>query len=1118
MKRIKLAGKSAFVAVFAVASVGAAFTGAPESSLAADEYTKVSVLLEAEKANTLQGVIIDTKHAGYTGTGFTDFNPNVPGGYLEWKVDMPAAGSYTLEFRYAHGGTDKRPAQISVNGAIADAELAFDPTGGFDKWLTTKTQATLKAGENIIRATAVGASGGGNIDSLRIHNEPAGEAEQVELQEADVTELVSGLQLKQLKQLGVIADGAPQDSEPLSRLAFMSLVNDTFGFVKEERFKGLSTETSVWEVSLEEWYAYVLEAAKQAGYMQGLPDNTIAPDKPISRQEAAVVLAGLLDLAPNESAAERFGSLPKWSKGAIGAMASQGYMSAAGGGFGPAKALTFGEARTLMARIAADHDVEAEHAGIAAVQAISGNQLVVTLNSRFSDFDYSDIAISVPTGSWASLTPNFAKLRITKAAQGVNRFGQTVLVLQSADAWDVNATYQSPQADKKFTGDLAQAVKQADNMLTWQMEHGGFSKAIDYSKPWDGKAKRSEWLGPSGEELGMIDNDATVKELRFLAEVYKATGDAKYKAAIEKGIAFLFLLQTDSGGFTQVYPKRGIPGELEQYSDYVTFNDNAMINVLELMDEAANRSYPFTGDLISDELAAKLRQSMNKGVDYILKAQIKVDGKLLAWCAQHDPVTFEPKGARSYEHPSLSGSESVSIVRFLMSRPVQTPAIKEAIRGALTWFDEVKLEGIRYVSGDPNGVYFVPDPKATTWYRFYEIGTNKPIFSGRDGVIKSTIQEIEKERRDGYSWGGSYAKQLLATAASTGYFTGGIYAEIKGQSSKDANNRTLRQGALHRATSIAAQMARMQSELVVSADGSGDYKTVQAAIDAVPAGNIQPVTIRLKNGIYKEVVKIPREKPFIALEGEDAEKTVITFDNYAGRNNGAGGTFGTSGSATAFIQANDVKVRNITFENSTDESKVTEANKQAVAMNVSGDRISFTNVRFLGNQDTLLTNGGTQYFNKCYIEGDVDFIFGGSRAVFDECVIHSLDRGSDSNNGYITAASTLIDEPYGYLILNSKLTSDAAPGTVHLGRPWHPSGNPNAIASVVYMNTEMGAHIKAQPWTDMSGFSWKDARFAEYKNTGPGALVNEFRKQLTDAEAAKWTIANVLKGWNPKAG
>lgn len=260
---------------------------------------------------------------------------------------------------------------------------------------------------------------------------------------------------------------------------------------------------------------------------------------------------------------------------------------------------------------------------------------------------------------------------------------------------------------------------------------------------------------------------------------------------------------------------------------------------------------------------------------------------------------------------------------------------------------------------------------------------------------------------------------------------------------------------------------------------------------------------------------MPANKPFITMLGESAEGTVITYDNYAGRERPTGGTFGTSGSASMFVNGNDFAARNLTIENSFDEASVTVSGKQAVALNVRGERQRFDNVRFIGNQDTLLTNGGTQYFYQCYIEGDVDFIFGGSRAVFEACTIHSLDRGSSSNNGYITAASTMITEPYGYLFLNSRLTSNAAAGTVWLGRPWHPSGNPDAIASVVYMNCEMGAHINPIGWTDMSGFFAADARFYEYNSSGPGTAVTDTRRQLTDEQAKTWKIENVLKGWNP---
>src|SRR5699024_6714491 len=172
---------------------------------------------------------------------------------------------------------------------------------------------------------------------------------------------------------------------------------------------------------------------------------------------------------------------------------------------------------------------------------------------------------------------------------------------------------------------------------------------------------------------------------------------------------------------------------------------------------------------ISDQQQQETKASINLAIDYILKAQIKVDGKLTAWCAQHDPESYAPQHARAYEHPSISGSESIGVIRYLMSRP-QTEEIRQAVEAALEWFDESKLENTDYISGDPNGEYFVEKEGATTWYRFYDIATNKGIFSGRDGVIKYDIKEIEQERRDGYRWGGNWGKKILDAAEKTGFY------------------------------------------------------------------------------------------------------------------------------------------------------------------------------------------------------------------------------------------------------------------------------------------------------------------------------------------------------------
>ncbi|MEK5444063.1 MULTISPECIES: pectate lyase [unclassified Fredinandcohnia] len=1044
-------------------------------------YMEYDQIYEAEDALLDEtGVIIDNQHTGFTGTGFIDYKPNQPGSWVEWTVNVPTDGEYFLDFRYASGGTDARPAEIKVNDEVVTESLAFDPTGAWTTWVYTSTKATLKAGENKIRATGVGTSGGANIDHLRIHNKETGSDEgPIDTEDSEVKDIVSGLYLKKLNELGVIVEKQPEDTDSITRLEFMSLINSKLGLAKEEQFKGLSTESEVWEVSLNEWYSYVLAAAKQAGYMDALVRNgKIQPNKTLKKKEAVKIiqeLNGSTTIADNN------------------------------------KELTWGEAKNLVNTLPSEE--QRKTVQIADVHAISSNLIAVTLNSSFDEFDFSDISVVYPTGNWTTLSPNFKNLRIDKAAKGKNKFGQTVLILNSLDELDQNGKYIVEPEKITFKGDLNDAIRKADNLLTWQMENGGWTKNWPhiYERPWDGKEPRSEWVA-NGVELGTIDNDATIKEILFLAEVYRETGDKKYKDSIEKGFEFLFQLQYDTGGFAQVYPRRG------NYSDYVTFNDEAMINVLEMMDDVVEKRYPFDSDVINDSYGKRIKLSIKSGIDYILKAQIKFsDGTLTAWGAQHDPYTFEPQKARAYEHASVSGSESIGIIRFLMSRP-QTDEIKKSVRSALEWLDEVKLENTRYVSGDPNNVYFVEDSNSTAWYRFYEIGTNRGIFSGRDGVIKYDIMEIEEERRNGYSWGGHWGTKLLSTAEETGYFTNNVYIQVVGSNSKDLYDRQLEDGDIKVVKSLEKQISQIENEIFVAKDGTGDYATIQAAIDAIPANNTTPITIFIKNGVYKEVVTVPNNKPFITMIGEDPVNTIITFDNFAGRDNGVGGTLGTSGSASVYLRANDFRVENVTFENSFDESSTDVSGKQAVAVYAAGERQYFKNVRFIGNQDTLYVHSGTQYYNQVYVEGDVDFIFGAARVVFEDSIIHSLNRGSDSNNGYITAASTLITDQYGILIKDSKLTSNAPAGTVYLGRPWPAGGNPNAIGSVVIMNSELGDHIKTEGWTSMSGLNPEDARLFEYKNYGPGAAINESRRQLTDEEAANWTVQNVLKGWDPTEG
>lgn len=320
----------------------------------------------------------------------------------------------------------------------------------------------------------------------------------------------------------------------------------------------------------------------------------------------------------------------------------------------------------------------------------------------------------------------------------------------------------------------------ADNILTWQMPHGGFDKVGKggYDSPWNGSDPRSGWTGEGGVELGTIDNNATTTELLVLAHVYHRTGEEKYREGAVAALEFLLTMQLPSGGFPQVYPER----EGTTYSNHVTFNDNAMVRVLVLLDRAVREESPLQGDLFTDEQRQDAALALENAEAFILAAQIEQDGQKTVWCAQHNAVTYEPEGARSYELPSKSGNESAGVVEFLMSR-LQTPEVKAAVEGALAWYrsSDVQLEDTRYVSRpsdntDDNYNPIQAEAGSTMWCRFYDLTEDTCFFSGRlptdepPGAGKQyDIMEIEPERRYGYQWGGSYGAPVLTYAASVGY-------------------------------------------------------------------------------------------------------------------------------------------------------------------------------------------------------------------------------------------------------------------------------------------------------------------------------------------------------------
>lgn len=297
------------------------------------------------------------------------------------------------------------------------------------------------------------------------------------------------------------------------------------------------------------------------------------------------------------------------------------------------------------------------------------------------------------------------------------------------------------------------------------------------------------------------------------------------------------------------------------------------------------------------------------------------------------------------------------------------------------------------------------------------------------------------------------------------------------------------------------------ADATVAPNGDGQFKSIQDAINAAPqrTSRDRPWVIHIKAGVYKELIYVQREKRFISLVGDDPEKTILTYNLNANLPGPDGQPIGTFRTASTVIDADDFTAENLTFENSAGPVG------QALAIRIEGDRVKFRNCRFLGWQDTILSNRGRHYFEGCYIAGHVDFIFGGATAFFERCHIHCL------RNGYITAASTPVEQPFGFVFSHCKITGKSAEVKTYLGRPWRD------FAAVTFLSTEMSDVVRPVGWHNWNKPAReKTSRYAEFKSTGPGAQERaraSWSRQLSGAEARGVTAAKVLggaDGWNPK--
>jgi len=303
----------------------------------------------------------------------------------------------------------------------------------------------------------------------------------------------------------------------------------------------------------------------------------------------------------------------------------------------------------------------------------------------------------------------------------------------------------------------------AERMVMYQRSNGGWPKAVNEKKVVYEQEMSPEEIqyirSTVNNEDATFDNKATSREIRYLVKAYKETQNDVYLKAAKRGVDYILTAQYKNGGWPQYYP------DAKFYRAQVTYNDDAMVNVLNILQDIAEKNGDFS--VFEESYAKKAKDAVDKAVGCILKTQVVIDGKPTIWGAQYDEKKLTPAKARAFEPASLSSSESVGIVRFLMRLKNPSPEVKNSITAAVEWFDKAKLAGINIKKVEdaalPKGfdMVVVDDPASTLWARFYDLKTQEPLFSDRTQLIKKKLSEIEYERRVGYAWYGVWPKKVI---------------------------------------------------------------------------------------------------------------------------------------------------------------------------------------------------------------------------------------------------------------------------------------------------------------------------------------------------------------------
>ncbi len=441
-----------------------------------------------------------------------------------------------------------------------------------------------------------------------------------------------------------------------------------------------------------------------------------------------------------------------------------------------------------------------------------------------------------------------------------------LMIISSATAQQTPRRNALRETDNEFFK-TEEAQRIGEQVLAYQRCTGGWPKNIDMTQKMSSEELAQVLSQKSRRNDSTIDNGATNMQMAYLARLYQQTKDVRYRDAFRLAVEYLLSGQYENGGWPQFWP------EMRGYQIHITFNDDAIVNTLELLNNMMTSQSPYDGDLIDKEMRQKLNKAFDKGIDCILATQIVVDGQPTIWCQQHDRETFKPTSARAYELPSYCSAESSGIVKLLMQLHKPDARVKRAIHGAMRWFDTYKLTGLRIERSGrgqaERNTRLVEDPQAKPiWGRFYDLKYCEPYVCDRDGLPRRRLEEIGVERRTGYSWYNNRPAELFAL-----YDSWAAKYDPKNKVSVSLNTKGANENGhieMYRRPTI----DRTAFDVVVKPGES-----IQAAIEKAPEKPTSPFKIFLLKGTYNQKVIIDR--PNIVLVGENRDSTRIVLAEIA---------------------------------------------------------------------------------------------------------------------------------------------------------------------------------------------------------------------------------------------